>query len=130
MVASVGEKSWSQVAVLPQGKGETDGGVTLPLIFLFVYDVQQATAENYAFVYGQIRSFAELEPYRVLSDEHYALYDFTDLIYTDLDAYLEHFLSTRTDVYCDDQIRQRVRNIYDFYQDKENIRKMYGYFEW
>lgn len=130
MVASADEKAWSQVAVLPQREGETDGGVTLPLIFLFVYDAELAKEENYAFVYGQLHSFATLEDYKVLADEHYAVYDFTDLIYTDVDAYLDYFLTTRTDVYCDDQIRQRVHNIYDFYQDKENIRNMYGYFDW
>ena len=89
-----------------------------------------ATDENYAFIYGQLHSFADLEDYKVLSDEHYTLYDFTDLIYTDVDAYLDYFLTTRTDVYCDDQIRQRVHNIYDFYRNKDNIRNMYGYFEW
>lgn len=130
MVATVNEKAWSQVAVLPQRKGETDGGVTLPLIFLFVYDAEMVTDENYAFIYGQLRSFADLEDYKVLSDEHYTLYDFTDLIYNDVDAYLDYFLTTRTDVYCDDQIRQRVHNIYDFYRNKDNIRNMYGYFEW
>lgn len=130
MVASQNEKAWAQVAVLPQRQGETDGGVTIPLIFLFVYDAEMAKEENYAFLYGQILSFAEMERYKVLEDEHYAVYDATDLIYTDLDAYLDYFLTTRTDVYCDDQIRRRVHNIYDFYQDSENIRQMYGYFEW
>ena len=130
MVASQDEKAWSQVAMLPQRKGETDGGVAMPLIFLFVYDAEMAKDENYAFLYGQLLSFAEMEQYKVLQDEHYAVYDATDLIYTDVDAYLDYFLTTRTDIYCDDQIRQRVHNIYDFYQNKENIREMYGYFEW
>lgn len=129
MVASADEKAWVQTAILPQYQGQTDGGVTIPLIFLFVYDAERAQPENYAFIYGQLHSFEELEEYKVLEDEHYAIYDATDLIYTDVDAYIDYFLTTRTDVYCDDQIRQRVRNIYDFYQDKENIRQMYGYLE-
>lgn len=130
MVASQSEKAWAQVAMLPQRAGETDGGVALPLIFLFVYDAEAAKDENYAFIYGQLHSFEEMEQYKVLEDEHYAIYDATDLIYTDVDAYLDYFLTTRTDIYCDDLIRQRVHNIYEFYQDKENIRNMYGYFEW
>ena len=129
MVASQDEKAWSQVAMLPQRKGETDGGVAMPLIFLFVYDAEMAKEEHSAFLYVQLLSFAEMEQYKVLQDEHYAVYDATNLIYTDVDAYLDYFLTTRTDIYCDDQIRQRVHNIYDFYQNKENIREMYGYFE-
>lgn len=129
MVASADEKAWAQTAMLPQYQGQSDGGVTIPLIFLFVYDAEMAVPEHYAFIYGQLHSFGELEKYKVLQDEHYAIYDATDLIYTDLDAYLDYFLTTRTDVYCDDSIRQRVRNIYDFYQDKDNIQTMYGYLQ-
>ena len=59
----------------------------------------------------------------------YAIYDATELIYTDVDIWLEDFLKTHPDVYCDEQIRRRVRNVYDFYQNRENIRSMYGYLE-
>lgn len=129
MVASREEKAWTQVAVLPQREGETDGGVTLPLIFLFVYDAKEAVAENYAFIYGQILSFGELEAHLLLKDEHYAVYDATALIYEDLDAYLDDFLGSREDVYCDDQVRQRIHNIYEFYQDRDRVRDLYGYYE-
>lgn len=129
MVASADEKAWAQTAMLPQYQGQTDGGVSLPLIFLFVYDAEQAKPENHAFIYGRLHAFAKLEGYKVLEDEHYAVYDATDLIYTDVDAYLDDFLTTRSDVYCDDQIRQRVHRIYDFYQNPENIQVMYGYLE-
>ena len=129
MVATADEKAWAQTAILPQYQGQRDGGVTIPLIFLFVYDAEMALPENYAFLYGGLHSFEALEGCKVLEDEHYVIYDATDLIYTDVDAYLDHFLTTRSDVYCDDQIRQRVHNIYDFYQDPNNIQAMYRYLE-
>ena len=129
MVATAVEKAWAQTVTIPQRKGETDGGVGLPLIFLFVYDADLAQPGNYAFLYGSLHSFEELEDCKVLEDELYAIYDATSLIYTDVDAYLDHFLTSRDDVYCDEQIRQRVHHIYDFYQDRENIRNMYGYLE-
>ena len=129
MVATANEKAWAQTVTVPQRQGETDGGVGLPLIFLFVYDADMAQPENHAFLYGRLHSFVELETYKVLEDEHYAIYDATDLIYTDVDKYLDDFLASRSDVYCDDQIRQRVRNVFDFYRDPENIRAMYGYLE-
>lgn len=129
MVATADEKAWVQTAILPQHPGQTDGGVTIPLIFLFVYDADKALPDNYTFLYGGLHSFEALEGCKVLEDEHYVIYDATDLIYTDVDAYLDHFLTTRSDVYCDDQIRQRVHNIYDFYQDPDNIQAMYHYLE-
>lgn len=129
MVATADEKSWVQTVTLPQFRGQTDGGVELPLIFLLVYDAELAAPGNYAFIYGQIHSFAVLEKYKVLEDEHYAIYDATDLIYTDPDAYLNYFLTTRSDIYCDDQVRRRVHNVYDFYRNKENVRNMYRYLE-
>lgn len=129
MVATADEKAWAQTVTLPQRKGETDGGIGLPLIFLFVYDAELAQPENYAFLYGQLHTFDDLEAYKVLEDEHYAIYDATDLIYTNVDKYLDDFLASRSDVYCDDQIRQRVHRVYEFYQDPEHIRAMYGYLE-
>jgi len=129
MVATANEKAWAQTVMLPQYAGQTDGGTALPLIFLFVYDAAQALPENYAFLYGGLHSFAELEEYKVLQDDHYAIYDATELIYTDVDIWLEDFLRTHPEVYCDEQIRRRVHNVYDFYQDRTNIRAMYDYLE-
>ena len=129
MVATADEKAWAQTVTIPQAPGEIDGGAGLPLIFLFVYDAELAQPENHAFIYGQLHSFGELEEYKVLEDEHYAVYDATTLIYTDVDAYLDHFLASRPELYCDDQIRHRVHAVYDFYQARENIRAMYGYLE-
>lgn len=129
MVASVTEKAWIRHALLPQSPEQNDGGVSLPLVFLFVYDAEQALPENYAFLYGRILSFEELEKYRVLSDEHYAVYDATDMIYEDVDAYLDAFLTARPDVYCDDTVRNRVHNILKYYRNPENIRDLYGYLQ-
>lgn len=127
MVATADEKAWVQTAILPQYPGQTDGGVEFPLVFLFVYDAKQVKPEYYAFIYGQVHSFGELEKYKVLEDEHYVIYDATDLIYTDVDVYLDDFLAARKDVFCDAQIRKRVSRIYDFYRDKDNLQELYGY---
>ena len=127
MVASAGEKAWAQAAVLPQKEGQTDGGVTLPLVFLFVYDADLAIPENYAFLYGRLHSFAQLEDCLVRRDGDYAIYNATDLIYTDLDAYLDYFLTTREDVFCDDAVRARVHRIYEFYQDRQQLAELIEY---
>lgn len=127
MVATADEKTWIQMAMLPLSPGQTDGGAALPLCFLFVYDAAEAVPENYAFLYGQIYSFGELESCLVRRDEHYAIYDATGLIYTDVDAYLDDFLAANPEVYCDDQIRQRVRNIYALFRDREALAERIQY---
>lgn len=131
MVAGFSEKAWTMTAVIPQREGQTDGGVAIPLIFWMVYDAEEASNwENYVFLYGQFLSFAQMERYKVLQDEHYAVYNVTDLIYTDLDGYLDYFVSCYRQIHCDDQIRQRVHNIYRYYSDKENVQALYGYWEY
>lgn len=128
MVAGFGEKAWVQMAMIPQREGQTDGGVAIPLVFWLVYDAEEAADwENHAFVYGRILSFEEMEQYKVRQDEHYAIYDVTNLIYTDVDAYLDYFLSGYETVYCDAQVRQRVQAIYDYYRNADNFNALYGY---
>lgn len=115
-------------ALLPQHPGQTDGGVGMPLIYLFTYETPLAREkDNYAFIYGQLLTFGELEAYKVYADEQYTVYEVTDLFYTDLDAYIDFFLTTRSDIYFDEQIRQRVRNIYDYYKVKENLTDAFYY---
>ena len=116
-------------ALLPQYKGEVGGGAeVIPLIYLFTYEVSAIQEENaYAFIYGQLLSFAEMEQYKVYEDEQYAVYEVTDLFYTDVDAYLDYFLTTRSDVYCDESVRQRVHNIYDYFKDPETLGSSFYY---
>lgn len=133
LISTAGEQALSLTAFLPQhpeNKKSADGGVALPLIFHMVFDADRASDfNNYAFLYGHLFSFAELEQYKILHDEHYAIYDITDLIYTDVDAYLDFFLTTRKDVYCDEDIRSRVHSIYDYYRDKQAVAQLYYYRE-
>ena len=72
-------------------------------------------------------TFEELKGYKVYEDQQYTVYEVTDLFYTDLDAYLDYFLTTRTDIYSDEQVRQRIRNIYDYYKVKENLTNAFYY---
>lgn len=115
-------------ALLPQYEGQVGGGAeTIPLIYMFTYEVSAIKEDSYAFIYGQILSFEEMEAYKVYSDEQYAVYEVTDLFYTDLDAYLDYFLTTRSDIYCDEQVRQRVHNIYDYFKDPETLGGQFHY---
>lgn len=115
-------------ALLPQYKGQTGGGAeVMPLIYLFTYEVSAIQENSYAFLYGQLLSFEEMESFKVYEDEQYAVYEVTDLFYTDLDAYFDYFLTTRSDIYCDEQVRQRVHNIYDYFKDPETLGSLLHY---
>lgn len=114
-------------ALLPTYQGEVGGGVTLPLIYLFTYEASAIREDSYAFICGQLLSFEEMEQYKVYQDEQYAVYEVTDLFYTDLDAYIDYFLTTREDIYFDEQVRRRVHNMYDYYRDKENLGSQFYY---
>lgn len=114
-------------SLLPLYQGEVGGGAGIPLIYMFTYEVSAIQEDSYAFLYGQLLSFGEMEPYKVYQDGQYAVYEVTDLFYTDLDAYIDYFLTTRDDIYFDEQIRQRVHNIYDYYKDKETLGSQFYY---
>lgn len=105
---------------VPQEEGEADGA-TIPLIYLFTYDAEAVRQENaYAFVCGRVLHFNELEENKVYEDEAYVVYDLTELFYDDLDAYIDAFVSGNS-LYCDDAVRQRLHNIRDYYQTRDNL---------
>jgi len=109
-------------ALLPRSPEDATGGVEIPLIYLFTYEASACGAEDaYAFIYGQILPFSQLEHCKVYEDEQYAVYNATEFFYTDLDAYLDYFLTTRNDLSCDDQTRTRIHAIYDYCMDPENL---------
>ena len=120
--------SYQISVMIPEYEGQTDGGQYLPLVYLFVYETAAAKAENaYTFISGQIKTFAELEPNKVYEDEQYVVYDATEMFYTDLDAYIDYFLSVQ-DLHCDEQIRQRIYAIRDYYRNRDNL--VFYYPEW
>lgn len=117
-------------AYLPQRKGETDGGVDIPLIYIFMYDVNTANdPTNYAFIHGRLLTFAEMAEYKVYEDAQYVCYEVTDLFYTDLRQYVESMVNQRSDIYFDAQIWTRVQNIYHYYTDKEELSSRFFYKE-
>lgn len=111
--------------IIPLEQGQIDG-TGIPLVYLFTYDAQAVKQEGaYAFIYGQILTFSQLEADKVYEDEQYVVYEVTDLFYTDLDAYLDTFVSGNS-VYFDEAIRQRLHNIRDFYRNDDNLTFYYN----
>ncbi len=107
-------------AYIPQHKGEIDGGVDIPLIYVFIYEVSAIQSmQDCAFISDQILTFEEMEEYKIYKDEQYVCYDMSDLFYSDLREYVESIVDQRSDAYFDEQIWERVQNIYTYY--KENM---------
>ncbi len=109
---------------IPQYQGQIDGGIgDFTLLYYFTFLTQEVKQPDaYAFLYGRILTFPEMEANKVYQDEAYTVYDMTDLFYTDLDAYLDDFRDAYGgDICLDGQVRQRMRNIYDYYRDRDNL---------
>lgn len=113
-------------AYIPQRKGDIDGGADIPLIYIFTYEKSSITdPKNYAFIRGRLLTFEEMEQYKIYEDEQYVCYDASHLFYSDLGQYVESIVSQRSDVYFDEQVWERVQNIYSYY--KENLGSLLGY---
>ncbi|MBR5869586.1 MAG: hypothetical protein IKZ09_00995 [Clostridia bacterium] len=123
-----GESALVLSAYVPQHKGEVDGGAEVPLLYFFTYDVNDIqSSEDYAFIHGQIMTFEQMEQYKVYEDDRYVCYEVTDLFYTDLRQHVESIISRRSDIYFDEQVWERVENIYTYYKDKEVLASRFYY---
>lgn len=113
-------------AYIPQRKGEIDGGVDIPLIYVFTYEKDKInTTQDYAFIRGHLITFEQMEQYKIYEDEQYICYDVSDLFYSNLRQYVESMITQRSDVYFDEQVWARVENIYNYYRD--NLGTLLGY---
>ena len=107
-------------AAVPQYQGDTIGGALVPLVYLAAYETASIQSpQDWAFLHGQLLTFAQLEPYKVYDDGRYVCYDVTDLFYTDLEDHVEGILSQRTDHWLDEGIWARIRSIHDYYRDPQ-----------
>lgn len=70
----------------------------------------------------QLLTFEQIEQYKIYEDNRYVCYGISDLFYTDLRQYLEDTVNQRSDTYFDEQVWERVKNIYHYY--KGNLRAM------
>lgn len=119
LLATKGEYALVLSAALPLEKYK-DAATDLPLLFLFSYEKDKVNNDNaYAFIYGQLIPFSQLEPYQVYENEAYVYYEVSPFIYTDLDTYLQDFAGQNPTVRLDETVKKRVENIYQYY--KENL---------
>lgn len=130
--ASDAEEAMVLSAYIPQKKGDVDGGVGVPLLYIFIYETEniqkvqkEQGSQGYVFIRGRLMTLEQMEAFQIYEDGQYTCYEVSDLFYTDLRQYVESMVSQRSDVYFDEQVWERVRNIYDYY--RENLGKLLGY---
>ena len=106
----------------PMDDGRDGGGWSLPLLYLYEYakaDIQGP--QDYAFIHGNLLTFAEMEPYKVYDDGEYVVYEMHHLIYTDLKAYVTNMMLQRDDMYINGAIWERIERVYEHWSNKENL---------
>ena len=127
--ASDMEEAMVLSAYIPQKKGDVDGGVDIPLLYIFIYEtesIQKAQgSQGYVFIRGRLMTLEQMESFKIYEDGQYTCYEVSPLFYTDLRQYVESMVSQRSDVYFDEQVWERVQNIYDYY--RENLGKLLNY---
>ena len=106
----------------PMDDGKDGGGWSLPLLYLYEYrktDIQ--SSQDYAFIHGNLLTFAEMEPYKVYDDGEYVVYEMHHLIYTDLKTYVTDMMLQRDDMYINGAILERIERVYEHWSNKENL---------
>ena len=116
---------YTQIAVeipCPMKNGSGNGGWNLPLFYLYEYaKTDIGSPQDYAFIRGNLLTFAEMEPYKVYDDGEYVVYEMHHLFYSDLKTYVNDMLLQRDDMYLNGQIWERIEMIFEHWGDKENL---------
>lgn len=108
----------------------TVDGEPIPLIYIFQFDVKELQKSNsYVFIRGKLYNYNDLDKYKVHQDDKYVSYNVTELFYKDLEMYIDTYTKDRNDIYIDEGIKTRIKNIYDYYMNKENLEKAFYYHE-
>lgn len=108
--------------------GEFQGSWHIPMFFFYKYKVTDVqNKQDYAFVRGNLLTFAEMEQYKVYQDDKYVIYEMHEYFYADLRSYVEDMLYQRDDVYFDDQVWERIVNYYNYFSNKEVYAERFYY---
>ncbi len=117
---------------VPQRKADisTPDGTAIPLIYIFQFAKSDISSpDDRAFIRGRLLSFSELEKYKVYDDDRYVCYEVTDLFYTDLEEHIRILTEDRSDIYMDEGIMTRLRNVYDYLKDGSTLGSLFYYNE-
>lgn len=85
--------------------------------YVMIYDAQQCqTSDVYTLIHGQLVPISELSRHTVYEDSQYIAYNVTDYFFTNIDSHILAFQSWRTDLFFNDDVYDRIRNVYGYIQ--------------
>lgn len=117
--------SWEETAkvfevIIPQHPADlyqVSGG-TIEIGYVMIYDAQQCQIPDaYTLIHGQLIPVSDLASHIVYEDSQYIAYNVTDYFFTDIDAHISAFQEWRTDLFYNEDVRHRIKNVYDYLQN-------------
>ncbi len=124
LISREGEHALTISALMPDS-GDPSCGHYVPLFYLLTYKTDEVRTERYAFIYGKLVSFEEMEKYQVFCDEDYICYEVSPLMYADPLGYAMELAENTPDLMLNEGSIARLSTIYDYY--RENLNKLMTY---
>lgn len=117
--------SWEDTAkvfsvVIPQSQADCYRvqGDAIKIGYVMIYDAQQCQiTDAYTLIHGQLVPISDLSHHIVYEDSQYVAYNVTDYFFTDIDSHISAFQSWRTDLFYNDDVCRRIRNVYEYIQN-------------
>lgn len=111
------DHAWVFSVVIPQTQADCFRvqGDAIRIGYVMIYDAQQCqTSDAYTLIHGRLVPISELSRHIVYKDSRYIAYNVTDYFFTDIDSHISAFQSWRTDLFFNDDIYDRIRNVYGY----------------
>lgn len=106
--------------IVPQSQEDcyrVQGGA-IRIGYVMIYDAQQCQIPDaHTLIHGQLIPVDELSSHIVYEDSQYIAYNVTDYFFTDIDTHIAAFRSWRTDLFYNDGVGDRIKNVYEYLQN-------------
>lgn len=110
------------ISVLLSCEEKDAGAVSVPVIYLLIYDKAETLPDSYTFIRGELYQFSELEAYYAFEKDGCVFYDVSSLIITDLEKDAAYAVSTDPYESCTQIKADILHEAYSYLQ--ENLPNM------
>lgn len=125
--------SWEDTAyifsvIVPQKAADLSEatGDAIQVTYVMAFDSEQAAQPDaYTLIRGQLVPLSELLPDTVYRDEQYTAFNVTNYFFTDLDTHIGAFRQSRSDLFFNEDVLERIHNGYAYL--REAVKEMYLY---
>lgn len=125
--------SWEDTAyifsvIVPQKAADLSEatGDAIQVTYVMAFDSEQAAQPDaYTLIRGQLVPLSELLPDTVYRDEQYTAFNVTNYFFTDLDTHIGAFRQSRSDLFFNEDVLERIHNGYVYL--REAVKEMYLY---